>query len=82
MAFHVTGLEELGAFLKGLRVRSQLSLRALHKQTGINPGSLGKWENGLHWPEMNRLGVLLRFYGETVTFGWDPGAEEDELWQR
>ena len=75
VAHHVKSLEELGSLLGGLRQGSGYSYRALSRETGINPGTLERWEKGKHWPLTNRLSALLHFYGETVTIGWNPGEE-------
>lgn len=72
---HIGTLEELGELLAELRRDSGHSYRVLSVQTGINPGTLERWEKGKHWPLTNKLGVLLSFYGETVTMGWDPREE-------
>ena len=75
VAHHVKSLDELGGRLSGLRRDSGYSYRTLSRETGINPGTLERWEKGRHWPLTHRLSALLHFYGETVTIGWDPSEE-------
>ena len=72
---HIGTLEGLGQLLVELRRDSGRSYRSLSAVTGINPGTLERWEKGKHWPLTNKLGVLLSFYGVTVTMGWDPREE-------
>lgn len=73
---HVVSRRDLGVLLGRLRSQHGYSYRALSAATGINPGTLERWEKGRHSPILSSLTVLLRFYGETVTIGWDPQGGE------
>jgi Predicted transcriptional regulators len=74
---HMETPQELGTFLRELRLESGKSVRVLAKLTGLNPASLGQWERGEHWPSVYKLGQLLRWYGETVTVGQRPSGKEE-----
>jgi len=67
--------QDLAQLLAELRQASGLSYRALSVATGINPGVLQYLEKGKHWPLLGTINVLLSFYGETATIGWNPGGE-------
>jgi len=73
---HITSREQLAQLLERLRQRSGLSYRQVAQATGLSTASLWQWGSGSHWPQMDKLGVLLDFYGETVTLGRDPDEEE------
>jgi transcriptional regulator with XRE-family HTH domain len=68
---HIGSRQALGQLLKELRQSCGYSYRALSAKTGINPGTLEGWEKARHWPLLNKLNVLLSFYGETVSIGWE-----------
>jgi len=72
---HIGSKEDLGQLLAELRRASGYSYRALSAKTGINPGVLQYLEKGRHWPLLGTISVLLSFYGETVTLGWNPREE-------
>jgi len=72
---HIGSRQDLAQLLAELRRHSGRSYRSLSAVTGINPGTLERWEKGKHWPLTDKLGVLLSFYGVTVTIGWDPREE-------
>lgn len=70
---HINSEADLGPYLVQLREASGKSQRQAAADIGVNPGSLGKWEKGT-LPSIGKLNVVLRYYGETVTFGRDPNG--------
>lgn len=78
MAQRLESLEQLGTLLRQLRRATGKPLRVVAELAGINPGTLLKWEQGAHWPQVNKLDQLLRWYGETVSIGWPDATGKGE----
>lgn len=55
---HTQPLTEFGHTLRELRVRRELSLRALTDLTGINAANLSRLENGPHVPRQSTIELL------------------------
>ena len=43
---------------KQTRIDKGLSVRELAKKAGISSGSISKWENGIHLPDLETLGMV------------------------
>ncbi|HZP82446.1 MAG TPA: helix-turn-helix transcriptional regulator [Chthonomonadaceae bacterium] len=55
--------EDIGAFIRALRVSKQMSLRSLAKSAGISPGTLSHWESGQVVPRIPELDAALTALG-------------------
>lgn len=69
---HISDSKSFGALVKGLRAKSGLPGRAAAAKIGVSPSTLTKIESGRQLPMGETMILILRFYGETATVGWDP----------
>lgn len=59
-------LDAVGARLKHLRLRHDVTLTRLATETGISTSTLSRLETGLRRPTLEQLLPLARFYGVTI----------------
>ncbi|MGO1182992.1 MAG: helix-turn-helix domain-containing protein [Micrococcaceae bacterium] len=59
-------LDAVGARLKQLRLRRDLTLTALAEATGVSTSTLSRLESGLRRPTLEQLLPLARYYGVTL----------------
>ncbi len=56
-------MKNYGEEMKYQRLKHNLTLRELEKQTGISNGTLSRWENGKVLPNIDFCVKLADFYG-------------------
>ncbi|GAA3958288.1 XRE family transcriptional regulator [Gordonia caeni] len=61
-----TTLDAVGARLKHLRLRREVTLTQLAEATGISASTLSRLESGLRRPTLEQLLPLARYYGVTI----------------
>ena len=58
--------EEIGAILKSLRVKANMTQKEVAEQIGRKQQIIGHWETGYSQPDANTLFELCELYGSTV----------------
>lgn len=71
-SLHIGTSQDVSRILKLLRARSGKSLRYVAAKVDCDVSTLVTAEKGTHVPLLATLIKLFKFYGETVTMGWDP----------
>lgn len=72
MTVHISDGVKFGEHARQLRLQAGLSNRVAAKKIGVAEGTLIRIESGIA-PLLTTAMKLLRFYGQTVTVGQDPG---------
>lgn len=54
--------------LKKARLNTGFTQKEVEKETGIKQSNIAKYENGQLEPDIEKLGILIDFYGEDANY--------------